>query len=48
MDSVFDLRSLSFDALIQECHNGNQSVAAAAKNYVQTYYLPRHGIGAPD
>ena len=45
VDSVFDLRSLSFDAYIQSCHNGNQSVAAA-NNYVQTYYLPRNGIAS--
>ena len=45
VDSVFDLRSLSFDALIQTCHNGNQS-GNAANNYVQTYYLPRNGIAS--
>ena len=45
VDSVFDLRSLSFDALIQTCHGGNQS-GAAANNYVQTYYLPRNGIAS--
>ena len=45
VDSVFDLRSLSFDALIQTCHGGNQS-ANAANNYVQTYYLPRNGIAS--
>ena len=45
VDSVFDLRSLSFDAYIQSCHNGNQS-ANAANNYVQTYYLPRNGIAS--
>ncbi len=43
VDSVFDLRNLSFDAYIQTCHNGNQS-ANAANNYVQTYYLPHNGI----
>ena len=45
VDSVFDLRSLSFDATIQTCHAGNQS-ANAANNYVQTYYLPRNGIAS--
>ena len=45
VDSVFDLQSLSFDAYIQTCHNGNQS-ANAANNYVQTYYLPRNGIAS--
>ena len=45
VDSVFNLRSLSFDAYIQTCHNGNQS-ANAANNYVQTYYLPRNGIAS--
>ena len=45
VDSVFDLRSLSFDALIQTSHAGNQS-GAAANNYVQTYYLPRNGIAS--
>lgn len=45
VDSVFDLRSLSFDAYIQTCHNGNQS-GNAANNYVQTYYLPRNGIAS--
>ena len=45
VDSVFDLRSLSFDALIQTSHGGNQSVNAA-NNYVQTYYLPRNGIAS--
>ena len=45
VDSVFDLRSLSFDAYIQSCHNGNQSLNAA-NNYVQTYYLPRNGIAS--
>ena len=45
VDSVFDLRSLSFDATIQTCHNGNQS-GNAANNYVQTYYLPRNGIAS--
>ena len=45
VDSVFDLRSLSFDATIQTCHAGNQS-SAAANNYVQTYYLPRNGIAS--
>ena len=45
IDSVFDLRSLSFDANIQTCHNGNQS-ANAANNYVQTYYLPRNGLAS--
>ena len=44
-DSVFDLKSLSFDATIQTCHNGNQS-ANAANNYTQTYYLPRNGIAS--
>ena len=43
VESVFDLRSLSFDASIQTCHTGNQS-ANAANNYVQTYCLPRNGI----
>ena len=33
VDSVFDLRSLSFDATIQTCHAGNQS-GNAAGNYV--------------
>ena len=45
VDSVFDLRSLSFDALIQTSHGGNQS-GNAANNYVQTYYLPRNGIAS--
>ena len=45
VDSVFDLRSLSFDALIQTSHGGNQS-ANAANNYVQTYSLPRNGIAS--
>ena len=45
VDSVFDLRSLSFDATIQTCQNGNQS-AAAPNNYAQTYYLPRNGIAS--
>ena len=45
VDSIFDLRSLSFDAYIQTCHNGNQS-GNAANNYVQTYYLPRNGIAS--
>ena len=45
VDSVFDLRSLSFDAWIQTSHGGNQS-ANAANNYVQTYYLPRNGIAS--
>ena len=44
-DSVFDLKSLSFDATIQTCHNGNQS-GNAANNYTQTYYLPRNGIAS--
>ncbi len=30
VDSVLDLRSLLFDALIQTCHGGNQSANAAA------------------
>jgi hypothetical protein len=45
VDSVFDLRSLSFDAYIQTFQNGNQS-ANAANNYVQTCYLPRNGIAS--
>jgi hypothetical protein len=45
VDSVFDLRSLSFDAFIQTSHAGNQS-GNAANNYVQTYYLPRNGIAS--
>jgi hypothetical protein len=45
VDSVFDLKSLSFDAYIQTCHAGNQS-ANAANNYVQTYYLPRNGLAS--
>ncbi len=45
VESVFDLKSLSFDALIQTSHDGNQG-AAAAGNYVQTYYLPRNGIAS--
>ena len=44
-DSVFDLKSLSFDAHIQTCQNGNQSLNAA-NNYTQTYYLPRNGIAS--
>ena len=35
VDSVFDHRSLSFDALIQTSYGGNQS-NNAANNYVQT------------
>ncbi len=44
-DSVFDLKSLSFDAKITTCQAGNQS-ANAANNYTQTYYLPRNGIAS--
>jgi len=45
MDSVFDLKSLSFDAFVQTCQNGNQS-GTAANNYTQTYYLPRNGLAS--
>lgn len=44
-DSVFDLKSLSFDAFVQTCQNGNQS-GTAANNYTQTYYLPRNGLAS--
>ena len=44
-DSIIDLKSLSFDAFIQTCQNGNQS-ANAANNYVQSYYIPRGGIAS--
>ena len=43
IDSVIDLKSLSFDATIQTCQVGNQS-GNAANNYTQTYYLPRGGL----
>lgn len=44
-DSVFDLKSLSFDAIVTTYHKGNQS-ANAANNYVQTFYLPRNGLAS--
>jgi hypothetical protein len=45
IESVIDLKSLSFDAMVQTCQNGNQS-ATAANNYTQTYYLPRGGLAS--
>jgi len=45
VDSVFDLRSLSFDAVVTTYQAGNQS-NTAANNYTQTYYLPRNGIAS--
>ena len=44
-DSVYDLKSLSFDAYVQTCQNGNQS-NTAANNYTQSYYLPRNGLAS--
>jgi hypothetical protein len=45
IDSVIDLKSLSFDATIQICQVGNQS-NNAVNNYTQTYYLPRGGLAS--
>ncbi len=42
VDSVSGLRTLSLDAFIQICHNGNQS-ANATNPYFQAYVLPRNG-----
>ena len=38
VDSVFDLRSLSFDALIQTCHGGNQMVLLPINMFKHTIY----------
>jgi hypothetical protein len=45
IESVIDLKSLSFDAMVQTCQAGNQS-GTAASNYTQTYYLPRGGLAS--
>ena len=45
VDSVFDLRSLSFDATITTSHLVSQS-GNAPNNYVQSLYLPRGGIAS--
>ncbi len=45
-DAIFNFRNAILDAEISFNHRGNNNIATAANNYVQSIYLPRYGLAS--